>query len=91
MVVTRSLLRAALHDPEREWVEEACITALSSSDISIRSAGVTGLGHLARRFGVLDFERVSAALSQVREDPKMSGLVDDMLGEITFHLERDRS
>lgn len=91
MVVTRALLRGALHEPDREWIEAACITALFSPDLNIQFAGVTGLCHLARRFGVVDLDKVMLEFVRVREQSEMTGLVDDTLDEIKFHLERQRN
>jgi hypothetical protein len=80
--VARALLSAALHLPEREWVEGRCLMLLDSPDILIRKAAVLSLGHLARIHRELDKPTVMAALERVREDPELSGILEDALDDI---------
>jgi hypothetical protein len=88
-VVVRALLSGALHDSDRGWIEAACIAALSSSNLQIQSAGVTGLVHIARVHRALDLDKVTAEFARVRERPELTGHVDYSLVEIRFFLGLD--
>jgi hypothetical protein len=74
---------------ERDWIEAACIAALSSPDRGIRSAGVTGLVHIARVHRAIDLDKVTDEFARVRQDPELTGHVDYSLIEIRFFLGLD--
>ena len=52
------VLEIALEAEEREWAQACCATLARHRDANVRGDAVSGLGHLARRFGQLDPHRV---------------------------------
>lgn len=52
-VISRTLVAAALHDDDREWVEEQCWQLADHSDPRVRGTAGLCLGHVARRFGAV--------------------------------------
>ncbi|MDH3519931.1 MAG: hypothetical protein OEM49_05680 [Myxococcales bacterium] len=51
-------LEIALESTEREWAQSCCVQLARHRDPCVRGSALVGLGHLARRFGQLDPQRV---------------------------------
>ena len=52
------ILEFSLHTEEREWAECCCAQLAKHRNAVVRGNALAGLGHLARRFGRLDRNRV---------------------------------
>ena len=88
-MICDALVRITYHDPDWRWVQEVCLELASHPNPQLSGLAVTCLGHLARIHGVLDLEKVLPTLKRLREDPKISGRVDDALDDIKTFLECD--
>ena len=87
--VADALLRLALHEPDRRWVERWCLDLASHPDADVRRAVALSFGHLARLHGVLDTSSVLPTLRALASDPAVAGSVEDALDDIqTFTGER---
>ena len=84
-----SLIRVTYHDPDWRWVQNVCLRLVNHSNGEISGLAVSCLGHLARMHRVLDVEKVLPTLRKLREDPKISGRVDDALDDIKTYLGGD--
>src|SRR5690349_4091843 len=81
--VTRALVAAALHEPDRSWVEDLVARAITSHDAQVRSVAITCVGHVARVHGALDLDRFGPLLRCAAEsDRVLAGRVDEALSDI---------
>jgi len=56
-------LEIALDADEREWAQACCAELARHRNANVRGNALVGLGHLARRFGQLDPQRIKRAVS----------------------------
>jgi hypothetical protein len=90
------LIELALSGEDRAFAEQCCVRLAGHRHVDVRGNAVLGLGHLARRFGALDRERVvpvvEAALrdakSHVREQAEAAA--DDLEEHLGWRIERPR-
>lgn len=82
VIVCESLLSASLHGPDRRWAEQACLRALSSKNVDVRSAALTGLCHVARLQGITDQRALDAKLAMLQGDSALEGLISDLRDDI---------
>ena len=79
--VSRALVSVALHDPEREWIEAECLRLARHPDSGVRGTAGLCLGHVARRFGIIEDESWETA-RRLCDDPAVDNrpcdAVDDM-------------
>ena len=83
-LVAGALLRASLSQVDPMWVLSASLQALACPELEVRWAAVMALGHLVRRYRHIDINPIVTAVTPLREDPRLSGKVDDLLGDITI-------
>ena len=57
------MLEIALDAGEREWAQACCAELARHRSANVRGNALTGLGHLARRFGQLDPQRIKRIVS----------------------------
>jgi len=76
-----SLLRLALHDPDFEFVDEACRAKFDRPSIAVRRAAVLSIGHLARRTRRVSDESRSR-LNALASDASIAGEVEDALDDV---------
>jgi hypothetical protein len=86
MAICHALVGVTFHDPDRQWVEEWCLTFCESPDPELRQLAATCLGHLARIHRSLDLERVLPVLRRLSADPLVSGSVDTAMDDIEQFL-----
>jgi hypothetical protein len=68
-VLVRVILGVALNDDDWAWAETFCLRFARHPDPNIRGIALLILGHLARRFRVLDEGRVRPPLEAGLTDP----------------------
>ncbi len=85
-VVVRALLGMVLHEEDGEWAEARCLEALHHGRLAVRRAAAQGLGHVARRHGLVDPKRVVWELSSQGEE--MGGAGEDALDDISIFCRR---
>jgi hypothetical protein len=69
----RDLVLEIAHDaPDREWAQSCFIQLARHRDAEVRGNALLGFGHLARRFGQLDSQRVRRIVSIAFVDPSPS-------------------
>jgi hypothetical protein len=56
-------LEIALDAREREWAQACCAELARHRNANVRGNALVGLGHLARRFGQLDPQRIKRIVS----------------------------
>jgi hypothetical protein len=77
-----AMLALTYYDHDRLWVESFLVAAVDSdADIQIRRLAVTCLGHVARIHGAIGADAV-AAVRQALQDPELSGIAEDAMGDI---------
>ena len=57
------VLEIALDAGEREWAQACCAELARHRNANVRGNALAGLGHLARRFGQLDPQRIKRIVS----------------------------
>jgi hypothetical protein len=66
----REVVTEIAHDaPDREWAQSCLIQLARHRDAEVRGNAVQGFGHLARRFGRLDPQRVRRIVGIALVDP----------------------
>jgi hypothetical protein len=55
--------RIGLDAEEREWAQTCCVQLARHRNAQVRGNAVAGLGHLARRFGRLDPNRIKRVVA----------------------------
>jgi len=64
------LIELALSGDDPSFAQECCLRLAQHRHVDVRGNAVLGLGHLARRFGVLDRERVEPVVEAALRDVK---------------------
>lgn len=80
--MVRAMLSAALHEPDRGWVEDLVRTMLSHSRDVVREAAVLCVGHLARVHRAVDPDLAPLLRAMQGTADSPSGRVDDALSDI---------
>ena len=88
------ILEVALESSEREWAEWACAQLAKHRNANVRGNALVGFGHLARRFGRLDANRVKPLIESalhahnehVREQAESAA--DDVNTFLSWEVER---
>jgi hypothetical protein len=70
--VAKALYAATKYEQDWSWVQNQCLQALTSTEVSVRWAAATCLGDLAFCRRPLDCDRVIPALEQAAIDPQIS-------------------
>ena len=76
----------ALREAYGPWAEARCLEALHQERLSVRKAAAQGLGHVARRHGLVDPRRVVGELSARAEE--LGGAGEDALDDIAVYCRR---
>lgn len=80
--IALTLIRLALYDPDRVYVENLLLYWLTKVDDSfLRGVAATGLGHVARIHKTLSGDIVTA-LHALRFDSSIGGKVEDALEDL---------
>jgi len=90
------VLRIAIEADEREWAQSCCVQLARHRSALVRGNAVAGFGHLARRFGRLDPQRIKRVVEialwdrndYVREQAESAA--DDLLTFLSWEFERPR-
>lgn len=80
------LVSLALTDTDWQWVHDACLVQLTSTEWDMRAVAATCLGHIARIHRKLDFERALPALYALRDDPRTVPYASDALDDIDRYI-----
>lgn len=88
------IVEVALESTEREWAEWACAQLAKHRNANVRGNALVGFGHLARRFGRLDPNRVKPLIEialhahneHVREQAESAA--DDVNTFLSWRVER---
>jgi hypothetical protein len=84
--ITHALLGLAHYEDDLKWVQDLCVQYLANENPSLRATAATCLAHLTRIHGKLDKRRVMPLLKSLRDDPEISGFIDDAIGDINHFL-----
>ena len=82
----------SLYAEDREWAEAVCVRLAHHPHFNVRGNAMLGLGHLARRFGVLDRTLVAPLVLAALDDPHayVRGQADNALDDIRQFIGWDR-
>lgn len=81
-----ALVRLALHDPDRAWLEDLLAVHLASPDPRLRRVAATCTGHVARLHRALDTARLTPLLRGLTENPATAGAAEDALEDIAVFV-----
>jgi hypothetical protein len=86
--LARVVIAVALHDADRVWAETFCGRLARHPDPGVRGNALLGLGHLARRFRVLDADRVQPLIEDglADPDPWVCGQAEAAAGDAETYL-----
>lgn len=80
---TTALISIGLNETDGIWAQDTCLKYMQDDNPMIASAAIVAIGHIARRFGVLDMAKVSPALQQAeRKEPSLKGVIGSALDDI---------
>jgi hypothetical protein len=88
--VSCALVRLALNDPDRAWLEDVLAAHLQSNDTWVRGVAATCAGHVARLHGALDTARMVPLIERLFADPTTMGQAEDALDDIEIYVGRTR-
>jgi len=71
-IISEALISAALHDPDRQFVESLIVQFLKHPDPRVRGVSATAAGHLARIHQVTMTD-IIPLLQTLLRDPRTSG------------------
>ncbi|MEX5539269.1 hypothetical protein [Pseudomonas poae] len=81
--VTTALISVGLNEIDGTWAQSVCLQYMHDDNEAIASAAIVAIGHIARRFGALDMDRVIPALQQAkRKCPALSGVIGSATDDI---------
>ncbi|MCH2169605.1 hypothetical protein MK489_02385 [Myxococcota bacterium] len=91
------VMDVALEASDPEWAQACCVQLSKHRNAQVRGNAVLGLGHLARRFGQLDLQRVGRVMNRalfdrspfVREQAESAA--DDLETFLSWRFERPES
>ena len=87
------VLEVALEDSDREFAETCCVALARHRNAQVRGNAVLGFGHLARRFGRLDGQRVKRLVEKALHDrsdyvrEQARGAVEDLATFLSWVFE----
>lgn len=84
--VCDAIIRLALNDPDRHWVEGIALALTGSEDPNVRAVAATALGHVARIHGEINVSLVVPALKRLLGDPRTAGRAEDALSDIAIFV-----
>lgn len=83
MKVTTALISIGLNELDGVWAQDVCLQHINNGGEAIASAAIVAIGHIARRFGVLDMARVTPALLQAEHKcPALKGVIGSAMDDI---------
>ncbi|CRM17749.1 MULTISPECIES: hypothetical protein [Pseudomonas] len=81
--VTTALISVGLNETDCTWAQSVCLQHMRDDNEDIASAAIVAIGHIARRFGTLDMDKVMPALQQaMRKCPALSGVIGSAMDDI---------
>ncbi|MGE8175259.1 hypothetical protein [Pseudomonas fluorescens] len=81
--VIAALISIGLNEPDGAWAQNTCLHYLNSESENVASAAITALGHVARRHGQLELEKVLAAFEHAKARfPSLEPVISDTLEDI---------
>jgi hypothetical protein len=84
--VCPALIRIALFDPDRSWIENTLAQFLQDEDPWIRGVAATCVGHVARIHRALDVACLLPLLRNLLDDPATAGKAQDALDDIGVYI-----
>lgn len=85
--VSRTLVRLALHDRDRAFMEDILAIHLQSPDAWVRGVAATCVGHVARIHRALDTGRLIPLINKLGADNRTAGRMVDALDDIEMFVE----
>lgn len=83
-----ALVRAALYDSDRPWLEDLLATYLRHPEVAVRTVAATCTGHVARLHGEIDLERLVPLLRALESSEETLGAAQDALSDIDVFIGR---
>jgi hypothetical protein len=84
--LSRALVSAALHDPDRAWIEGLLKRFLAHDDPWVRGIAATCVAHVARLHRALDVATIVPLLERLKSDPSTIGKAQDALDDIEMFV-----
>jgi hypothetical protein len=87
-VICRTLVRVAMFDSDRRWVQSQCSRFAGHKDSSVRGVAATCLGHLARIHKAIDEDEVIPVVRQLLADsnPQVRAIAEDTISDFSIFL-----
>jgi hypothetical protein len=86
--VCPTLVRLALFDRDRVWLEAILERFLKDQDPWIRGVAATCVGHVARIHRAMDLTRLLPLVRELLDDPATAGKAQDALDDVGVYLLR---
>ncbi len=94
LVLMDLVMDIGLAGESREWAQSCCVQLVRHRNANVRGDAVLAFGHLARRFGQLDSQRVRRLVQIALHDPseyvrnQASSAADDLSTFLGWEFER---
>lgn len=80
--ISEALVRLALHDIDRVWVERQCIRFIQHPNILIQRSAIISIGHLVRIHRALNTDATLPLLQEALKNPEIAGYANDTIDDI---------
>jgi hypothetical protein len=87
--ISHALIRAALHDSDRSWIESRLSQSLTDPNVTVRRAAAISAGHVGRLHRNIDRATIVPLLEALRSDPAMGGDAENALEDIATFASGD--
>jgi len=84
--IATAIIAAALHDPDRFYVESLIVRFLNHEDRWVRGAAAIAAGHVTRIHRELTRDPIVPMLKRLLDDPPIDGKAQDALEDIEMFL-----
>jgi hypothetical protein len=89
--VSSALISAALHEPDRVFVEGLIVRFLKHGSPWVKGVAAISAGHLARVHSELDIDLIEPLIRALLSDPDNCGKAQDALDDIAMFLKKSDS
>ena len=87
-VICTALIAAALHDPDRLYVESLIMKFLDHGNPWVRGAALIAAGHVARIHRALSTEHIVPVIEKLLDDREVQGKAQDALSDIRMFVRK---
>jgi len=85
-----AIIRMSCSELDVEWAEHICLIALGDQRKRVKTAALTAVGSLARRFRTLNLDLILPVIHGLLVDQDLQGIAEDALDDIAVFASKGR-